>query len=164
MLDFFKGWRRKAGCVLLVTTCAVTVVWARSHHRTEEMYVPCTESSILVGTARGCLFVKLERLLPDWPRHGFAVKTMAYDPDWPEDPLYWWMPDCQAPSRQTRFGGYRYVKVVANDQSPSEFELWFIPFWSLVLPLTLSSAWLILWKPRKKPEVNPSSSAPIPKP
>lgn len=30
-----------------------------------------------------------------------------------------------------------------------DYREWIIPYWSLVLPLTLLSAWLILVKPRK---------------
>ena len=30
------------------------------------------------------------------------------------------------------------------------FQVWRIPYWSLVFPLTLLSAFLILWKPRKQ--------------
>ena len=37
----------------------------------------------------------------------------------------------------------------AHGQPKSRFEEWVIPYWLLVLPLTLLSAWLILAKPRK---------------
>jgi hypothetical protein len=30
MRDFFKGWRRKVGCVTLVMACAVATGWLRS--------------------------------------------------------------------------------------------------------------------------------------
>jgi len=43
MGDFFKGWRRKAGCVTLVMACTFAAAWVRSfivedrmtHHRTQ---------------------------------------------------------------------------------------------------------------------------------
>jgi len=32
MGEFFKGWRRKAGCVTLVLACVMAVGWVRSQH------------------------------------------------------------------------------------------------------------------------------------
>ena len=36
-------------------------------------------------------------------------------------------------------------------------EFWIIPHWSIVLPLTLLSAYLLLWKPRPKTKGEPNA-------
>ena len=35
MREFFKNWRRKAGCVTLLVACAVMVAWIRSQNASD---------------------------------------------------------------------------------------------------------------------------------
>lgn len=43
------------------------------------------------------------------------------------------------------WGGIRFCK---GWQTLNPIEFWCLPYWSLTIPLTLVSAYLILWKPR----------------
>ena len=86
MHAFFKGWRRKAGCVTLVMACALLVIdatfgpepWAVHWHQSDPV---SHESGGIVTTSRS------------------SVGTVA------------------------------------------------VPNWAMAIPLTLLSAYLILWKP-----------------
>jgi hypothetical protein len=40
MREFFKGWRRKAGTVLLLMAVAFTAVWVRSRSISDVLLVP----------------------------------------------------------------------------------------------------------------------------
>ena len=49
-----------------------------------------------------------------------------------------------------KWGGFNFGAGKGDSMSYGrETELWCIPYWSLILPPTLLSAWLILGKPRK---------------
>jgi hypothetical protein len=43
-----------------------------------------------------------------------------------------------------------YLDWSAEVHSSILWRVWHIPYWSLTIPLTLLSAYLILWKPRKR--------------
>ena len=61
--------------------------------------------------------------------------------------LYWISPRRTAPDAISwHSGDTEYARGLRNDQVLPDTA---IPYWSLVLPLTLLSAWLILVKPRK---------------
>ena len=107
MREFFHGWRRKMGCVALVTACALTFEWLRSladGPESEQLLLPQFNSG----------------------KYHFSAWKVASD------------------------------IVCTIDQSPvgtgtsitvSEFA---IPFCALVLPLTLLSAYLILYPGKRK--------------
>jgi hypothetical protein len=96
MREFFRGWRRKAGLVMLAMALVLFVAWMRSFANQENVTV---------------------HRAPSWD---YIVHS--------RDGRLYWMRD------QISYG---------------RFELWSIPYWSLVLPLTLLSAWLILGRRMK---------------
>ena len=51
------------------------------------------------------------------------------------------------------------LRWVRDEMSYRQYELWSVPYWSLVLPLTLLSAWLILIKPRPAKSAKESNRA-----
>jgi hypothetical protein len=46
MREFFRGWRRKAGCLLLLAACALLVLWFRTLR---------VEDVILSGDGKGTI-------------------------------------------------------------------------------------------------------------
>ena len=120
MREFFHGWRRKAGCVLLVMACGLATSWVRSW---------TIEDSIdfMLGHRQQRITSDKERLL--WGAWDFT-----------ESGTYGWS---SKPHPELSGGGF----VIFNSQRPS---FWTISHWTVVLPLTLLSAYLILWKPRKQ--------------
>jgi hypothetical protein len=56
MREFFKGWRRKAGCVTLVLAGAILIVWMRSQLITDTHMVRHAYRKHYVVTSKsGCL-------------------------------------------------------------------------------------------------------------
>ena len=113
MGDFFHGWRRKTGCVLLVIAWVLMGEWERSYHSTRCSFELAGLGGLYrIESGDGCV-----RLAGCVPQH-FST----------------WEP------------GTTDYKIV-----PLGWEtFWHIPYWSLVLMVTLVSAYLIVWKPRKK--------------
>jgi hypothetical protein len=124
MHTFFHGWRRKLGIVTLVMTLAIMGLWARSYLVPEQF-----AGSVYVGSADGIVTFGqiVERL-----------KNVASTSG--EDSYQGWA--------GVGFGRTHYfierlsVELIMDELS--------IPYWTFVLPLTVLSAYLILWKPRKQ--------------
>jgi hypothetical protein len=46
--------------------------------------------------------------------------------------------------------GFAGLAAGSHESLGIRLNWWRVPFWAIVWPLTLLSAWLILWKPRKR--------------
>lgn len=150
MREFFHGWRRKAGCVALVMACVLTTGWIRSQREFDCFAL--TDNSwvhIIVQSAGGRLtlfFNSLNSAPAVYWWHG----ELSRDAE-PIDP----MEDCVGCDIEWRrdWTGFTAVSYSVKDGAEIIRTLSFIfPYWSVVLPLTLLSAYLILWKTRKKPK------------
>lgn len=151
MREFFKGRRRKVGVATLVLACALTGAWLRSLIIRDEITVHGNPRHTGVSMDG---FVTWSRFAPDgteieltwtakeitpkvrnecrrhgtydwkWEYSGFLFGTMTTE-------LHWW-------SRGMTFTITEHY--------------WQVPYWSLSVPLTLLSAYLILWQPRQRME------------
>ena len=125
MHEFFKGWRRKAGCIALVMACAVSGVWIRSFVICDRLWLNMPERSKLVYSVGGSIGCQARNYHHEWP-------IVSWD--------------------QLKFAE---AGQVLRESDTTEFwrsdgESWMITHWILLLPLTLLSAYLILWNPRKE--------------
>ena len=152
MGEFFKGWRRKAGLVTLVMACLLTVGWMRSIAEfdcfclTGNSWLHVSWFNVTIQSAEGRL-----TLFRDSPDYGIAAlwwsgenaKTIEpYDPLGVAEGIHIeWRRDWAC----FTFGAYHVLEGTELIRT----DVYDIPYWSLVLPLTLLSAWLILIKPRK---------------
>ncbi len=134
MGEFFKGWRRKMGCVLLVMALAMFGASMRSRTIADWCYIP-------TGAATDIQIISEDSQLK----------------------LIWWQtadPWLYVGSRE--FGNVVKCEGVewecmgiqcgcdtSSLDLPNIFA--FFPYLSLIIPATLMSAYLILWKPRKRP-------------
>ena len=133
MWSFFHGWRRKAGVVTLGLACAVYIAWMRSTVIADViMKNPDQASSfrmLLSSHSRISYWL--------WRREGF--RNPIYADYWETIPI-----DSEKPRIDPEL---RFWKNDAHIQLQLELH---IEYWKLVLPLTLLSAYLLLWKPRKR--------------
>lgn len=153
MREFFKGWRRKVGCVALVVACVFTSGWIRSFGTTDWLSMRGR------GEARPPL--KIVSSIGS-----FAILPMKYSSS-----MNWirsfdlTLPHLESagpisiemrPANFTwhwKHCGFGYATESNNSYGPVRFYwLFMVPYWSLVLPLTLLAAYLILWKPRTNPK------------
>ncbi len=167
MYTFFHGWRRKAGVVSLVMACMLTAGWIRSLRmidRIDLRWADDYSATVSLLSMEGCLGCmngfqhdreisdRTEELLthnlvtrfPEW--HSYRIDgIMSPLPETSrfESPLAKW---CW---HHLRVGAGREVGVLAGGSFFRGTD-WVVPYWLVVLPLTMLSAYLILWKPRKR--------------
>ncbi len=130
MREFFHGWRRKAGCVTLVMALTLTGIWVRSSIIIDEVLVTWP------GNRHNYLVSLPGRILLDFWDLEYAPET------------YWIQHPCSLSVINDRLNWF--------EENHATFD---IPYWIITIPLTLLSAYLILWKPRKraaKPESHPT--------
>src|SRR4051812_3266689 len=144
MREFFKGWRRKAGVVTLVIACALAAGWVRSCVMLDIVYFPRRTSNCVLfsGNQRFRVMsvpgVSLTRIA----RHSDGViisretKIIAGQ-DFIAFPKVTWTSE--------RIDNLLGIFRDPGDTHPS---VPMIPYWSIVIPLALLSAYLLLGKPR----------------
>ncbi len=145
--EFFKGWRCKAGLVTLVMACVLMVMWMRS----------LAVNDLVLRRANG--FVSTIRSVAggvSWTTYTCPVHS-AGDYAWGSTAIEtrpshgWWQAkeECETIWEWQSLGFCFGAAMHAFYGHPERAVYWLVPYWSLVLPLTLLSAWLILGKPRK---------------
>jgi hypothetical protein len=146
MREFFRGWRRKVGCVSLVMACAVMGMWARSFGKIDQLRV----SAFSVMSIRGTVgVIRSTHPLPgSQPTYSpFPVsEILNSQPDENGNYPDWW--GGMDVNQRWDLAGFHFGQRIDPDQQ-SIIQLGF-PHWSLASPLTLLSAYLILWKPRRQ--------------
>jgi hypothetical protein len=118
MREFFRGWRRKVGVVALVMALLLMFGWMRSRVTHDWLQITVGTAHHQFESVGGYLH---QRLLFLGDRNGMAIRLFAW-------------------------GTY----LISDDKdylSPSTDHA-VLPYWSITVPLTLLSAYLILWKPR----------------
>lgn len=118
---YFKPLRRKIGVTTLVLACLFMGGWFRSLITSETLAILC----IAGGSSEGAIAVRpLDRfrLVPVWREGGSISKSIKSTDSW------------------KRFQCYIDLNRL----------IFVFPYWSIVVPLTLLSAWLLLSKPRNR--------------
>lgn len=133
----------------LLMACVLMVGWMRSFLLLEDtLYINLSGKSInrLISSPDGIAWEMM-----GFPFHIFRPETIDQPgPRWDSrantryGPFY--VVDV---GRDLKWCGFRYRDGRTNSGNfPS--QLLIVPYWSLILPLTLISAYLILWKPTMK--------------
>lgn len=150
MREFFKGWRRKLGCVTLVIACVLAAGWIRSltqhegiSFRTGQM---SDQSVISFQSAINWCWLDGSTDLDNFPSLHWSSVPHSRD-------LM-----VINPGRTWR---WTFAGIGIHDftyDGNATFAVLVIPYWLIVLPLTLLSAWLLLRKPQEaKSKVEPAA-------
>ena len=148
MRELFHGWRRKMGAVTLLMACAFAGLWVRSTVVIDVFTISYEQRRYQWRTSdygiSGIYFELMGDLsfsvLPRdfWRR--MVVDDFNVDrddvPNWPDDVLKW----------RKRLVGFELGEHF--DPTFMRAQYMVIPYWALVTPLTLLSAYLLLSKPR----------------
>jgi hypothetical protein len=131
MWSFFHGWRRKAGVATLVMACLSGGIWFRSTFKGDYLRRERGAISDVFISANGelkCLSWKSSGRL-----RGNDI-SLGISPGFLSK-------------------GYN---ATADELGTSNvpFHEFRLQYWSIAIPLTLLSAYLILWKPRKRGHLN----------
>lgn len=151
MREFFRGWRRKAGCVTLVMACVVMGGWGRSMVILDEVTLfgrpfkqsmasmegVVTWSRFEPGTGIGKIRVVWESK-EITPMQRNEIRRHK-DVDWK-----WQCCGFVFGASTTRLTWRKYGITTVTTEN-----YWQAPYWSVVIPLLCLSAYMLLTKPRK---------------
>lgn len=165
MVTFFNNSRRTAGCITLLMALIVGVAWGRSYFYEDHIWIAFSRQRALAlhtavdhiafsgewqeengtksVTETGITVIEV-RFDPskcfNWVVHP-TEDSLDYDP-WGVSHWYW---------------GWDKFGFGQSDYGSLGFRLLAIPYWALVLPASLLSAYLILWKACLLPPSNTES-------
>lgn len=142
MWDYFKPFRRKLGLVTLLLACVVAAGWIRSRS-----YADCwTIDNGMAGRNFGSSQFGLGyEYFHDSNGSVIPTRTHFSTEDWSKGPLSsldnmkWDFDAC----------GFRFGEAKTSNKA-FQLRTAIIPYWSIVTPLTLLSAWLLLSKSRTR--------------
>ncbi len=162
MREFFRGWRRKVGCLTLVMACLVTGMWMRSLVYGDFVVVNrgVHSNDFLSSFQSGIKWIRSsEPPLPEFfgvnsiwlenppvvsPRYLFST-TDRFDTDETLMPVF----GGSVIEWQSHWNGVGF-HFGTGLVSRRQFTVLLIPYWFVTMLVTLLSAYLILWKPRKQ--------------
>lgn len=153
---FFKPWRRKIGCVTLVIASIFAISWARSFLVKDEFSIRIKPGVTMHFISNRSRFAWKTVTIDDPASIKFQIAFYFATPA--KDALFYRHGDERWIWRSNHFG-FEFGRF-DFEGAPWVEELWILPCWSVVVPLTLLSAWLLIFKPRyPKPTV---SQEPVP--
>ena len=144
MSEFFKPWRRKVGCVTLAMACVFMAGWVRSRTANDYVLIPTNSAGYFVGAdSHGLCWIQSQNL--DFPDFWYVVQGPGVSFEF--NAAYQRPLDHNAAATCSQWLGFQIIQINSNILGPRSRELkWVLPYWSIVLPLTLLSAYLLLSK------------------
>ncbi|MBS0205692.1 MAG: hypothetical protein JSS49_22550 [Planctomycetes bacterium] len=137
MREFFHGWRRKAGLTTLVVAMMLSGAWMRSYHLPDSL--GDSRNPWLISHDGNLVWVSQSgpHKYPqvwDWYRF-YTTDPVIFAQGF--RPAFEWKCVRQRGFVVLEFGRHEFWGYAVN---------WLrIPYWTIALPLTLLSAYLILW-------------------
>lgn len=160
MREFFRGWRRKLGCVALVIACALCTMWLRSVHTADGMVVAFGPTFYEARSERGGVELMIHEVFSVHPEQFGLDQSRVYSQklvpivvredgyyEVVEETGYNW---CH--NHQPLFGGFIFSCHELDDgfsEGRIESKVIGFPYWFVTIPMTLLSAYLVLCKSRK---------------
>ena len=149
--EFFRGWKRKLGVVTLVLACLVMAAWLRSLRTRDTFQRRVSNNSLtFVISNRSWLYWQsvresfpLQLESPESQPGGmnlrpFVITTFHFE-QLADDTSYFGVLNTE------RFG----LLINGRRVFPGlTLSVWAVPYWSIVAPISLFSAWLLLSAPR----------------
>jgi hypothetical protein len=161
MREFFRGWKRKVGVVTMTMACLFMAGWLRSRHARDEFNVGRNHGLRITGISGRSHFsigiIKKNGFTdPLWLSASHNETDSTLDVTKPIDGarcptvfhIHMGLPRNGITLGESRFNFYHETSETCW------FAGFWLPYWSIVIPLTAISAWLLLSKPRPaKPPV-----------
>lgn len=158
MLSFFHGLRRKIGVITLVMACVLAAAWVRSLSTYDLIGLPKVRNGIpCVLSTQQLLTLMVERPVGHTSSYSwFLGSEKTSDFNWiilPVNKSPLTDTEISWSCRSCGFGHGKRTNVTSEHPDGQfsvnvDFTFLTIPYWSIVIPLTLLSAYLLLSKPR----------------
>ena len=154
MREFFTGWRRKVGVMTLMMALVFEVGWVRSLNIIDIAHFQPQESRYCILSKDGELSCRYFSPFSEVPEQGFKSirwtsaelttnRRRNYKTNWDDKDVKW----------HWHWGSFDFGSASYEMLPISPYPIWFrredvwqIPYWSIVVPLTLFSAFLLLTK------------------
>jgi hypothetical protein len=154
--EFFRVWRRKAGVVTLAIALLLTVVWNRSYQIADRIGVQRDQTTHCIKSC--CGSVSWTRFTDDDAVEWSSERALDVQPDrYGDETIYERRWSCGAidlwAGAFIMHDSYRLLGW------QHRAERCIIPYWPIVLSVTVLSAWLLLIKPRPAKSAKESSRA-----
>lgn len=158
MSVFFKGWRRKTGFLTLLMASLFMVGWVRSTLRLDFITSCCSRSSYGIESVHG--MVKFARRTPAtrgrFLSYGSTdVGETQLDENGVQKPFNPW--EYLDVEWRSDWLGFHFGAGKNTAGTIRRIEFWIIPYWSVTVPLTLLSAYLLVVKNRSLKSKNDDS-------
>jgi|GEM_PF-774879 len=138
MREFFRPFRRKLGVLLLALASALMTLWMRSFVRRDTITLNTITPLHRIVSAYGTVNWDKEAMIQwsnPWPTFFDSTSKMTDG---------FWVPSPEANGLWKRsFLGFE-AGCGRKSEHGWKVERWAMPYWSIVLPLTLLSAWLLI--------------------
>ena len=149
MADYFRPSRRRLGGIMLGLACVFASGWIRSLTTTDALgFGEPNAYNVVVSTKAE---IRWAKITPGLNRIGFEWST---SPPVEEESEFHWQ-ESKIEWRQA-FCGFDFGSGVSASLPNHHTQRWVIPYWSIVVPLTLISAGLLLSKRRQPAKIEPS--------
>ena len=150
MGTYFHGWRRKLGVVTLGLACVFAAGWVRSHTTADSISLRTGDKTeeILHSDFSRLSWIRYVWKSPFQHVVTFHKSESASQPDEFEQ---------QGVIRQWRCWGFQYGRDTTGSVL---IEIWIMPYYSIAVPLTLLSTFLLLTK--RRPSTPKKITEPIP--
>ena len=149
MGDYFKPWRRKIGVVTLVLACVFAAGWVRSLTRVDLIELNGKPWRYNVSSGFGQLHFwqmsPLEKKIPFF-RASFVMKLKNFTGHTITNGVATFDPMRNQTTWRWDWMGFHLSDGM---KGTVQVRLCFVPYWSIVIPLTLISLWLLLVKPHR---------------
>lgn len=155
MATYFQPLRRKLGVLTLLFACGFMGGWMRSLTDLDALFWLKEKVTYSVVSFNG--YINWERIWPvRTPRPTRWLYRHNGSPSF-EDPMEGTDIHWRYAALGFSFSAFSTtIPVTGAAPLIEEFESWDFPYWSIVVPLTLLSTWLLLSKPRVKVELSAS--------
>jgi hypothetical protein len=152
MRAYLRGWRRKAGCVMFVIVLALVAGWARSRSTADQLCFMSGWANL--GSLHNSIrFVTVPNPEPELPPLHCACRASECAMDNPR--MKWRFRICGFGIGDLPYDPLQLRPMGAEPHDPGTITWYIVPYWSLVLPLTVLST-LLLW-PQREPKTVPES-------
>lgn len=154
MGDYFKPWRRKFGVMTLVLACVFLGGWFRSRTTRDNFFISHPSALHAFASAGGT--VRWGRQTPGFQDDDLFDYSSRPVLDQEDHDSYWRAEEAM----EWRYGFGDFDFGAGSSMITGQryrMERWAVPYWSMAIPLTLPSTWLLLSKPRL-----PISNSPAP--
>lgn len=157
MSDFLHGWRRKAGLVILVMACGLMAAWIRSSKTTNHIgFFTGAHSLCQVISRQQTVAIRIvQSELPVQEVSVDRVLLMGFQPPQGNSTGHLAV-NIDPTTRAAEGSPYRWILNwrgfeigrCSDGQFPLQVFVVCVPYWLIIMPMTLLSGYLLVRKPK----------------